>query len=108
MEKEKEEKKNRERKRGTYLEKGNFLFLRRLKMEKENEENIWWRRRRMEKETGENVKGPHGPKTFLIGRVVQWVGNCQGLDCWSIGSVAAVSQSLARRLSIIFICQPLV
>ena len=51
MEKEKEEKKNREGKRGTYLEMGNFLFLKRLKTKKEKEENIWRKRRRIEKET---------------------------------------------------------
>ena len=40
-----------EGKRGTYLEMGNFLFLKRLKTKKEKEENIWRKRRRIEKET---------------------------------------------------------
>ena len=44
-----------------------FFFLRRIKTEKKKEENVLRRRRRMEKETEENVRGPHGPKTFLIG-----------------------------------------
>ena len=75
MEKEKEEKKNREGKRGTYLEMGDWKRRRKRRKIFGGGEEEWRRKQR------KNVKGPHGPKTFLIGRVVQWVGGCVSISC---------------------------